>query len=451
MTKVTVFGAGYVGLVQAAALAEAGYAVVCVDVDQSKVDRLSRGEITIYEPGLQQIVQEAVSSNHLRFTSNIAEAVGHGDIQFIAVGTPASEDGSADVGHVLGVAKSIAQFAEKAFIAVVKSTVPVGTCDKVRDLISQGLAERDRRDIQFDVASNPEFLREGSAVADCMKPDRIIIGTSNRQTELALRELYGPFSRLNADKFVVMDLRSAELAKYAANAMLAARITLMNEISVLADAVGADIEAVRAGVGKDPRIGQAYLYPGVGYGGSCFPKDVNALIRMAEQNDIDPLMLKAVESRNEQQKLSLFSKINKHFAGDLRGRRFALWGLAFKANTDDMREAPSRVIMENLWAAGATVVAFDPKAAESCRQIYGDRPDLELVSDQEQALVGADALVVVTEWKSFRAPDLDELRSRLKTPVVFDGRNLYDPHVMSRHGFTHYSIGRPIGKPEFQA
>ncbi len=447
MTKISVFGAGYVGLVQAAALAEAGYHVVCADIDAGKVERLSRGEVPIYEPELERIIRDSIAAKRLSFTNDTAAAVRHGDIQFIAVGTPPDEDGAADVKYVLAVAETIARNIEKRVIVVVKSTVPVGTCDRVRQVIADILAERGRGELPFDVASNPEFLREGSAVADCTKPDRIIIGTTSKETEDALRELYGPFSRLSNDKFVVMDQRSAELAKYAANAMLAARITLMNELAVLAERVGADIEKVRMSIGKDPRIGPSYIYPGAGYGGSCFPKDVRALVHMARQNDLEASMLAAIEARNAAQKKLIFGKIERHFGGDLAGRRFALWGLAFKPNTDDMREAPSREIMEALWAAGATVAAFDPKARDECRRIYGDRPDLVLVDNQDEALDGADALIVVTEWKSFRAPDLDEVGKRLKAPVVFDGRNLYDPKLMTAHGFTYYSIGRPPAFP----
>ena len=439
--RVTIFGTGYVGLVQAAVLAEAGYEVVCVDIDPRKVEQLRRGEVPIYEPGLERLVRENAEARRLRFTTDAAEGVAHGAIQFIAVGTPPDEDGSADLKYVLAVAGSIAEHMDGHKIVVVKSTVPVGTSDKVRERIAEGLSTRGRPEITYDVASNPEFLKEGAAVADCTRPDRIIIGTSSVETERVLRELYAPFNR-NHEKIIVMDVRSAELTKYAANCMLATKISFMNEIANLADRLGADIEHVRHGIGSDPRIGYQFIYPGVGYGGSCFPKDVQALIRTADEIGFEASVLKSVEERNARQKHFLVDKIMAHFNGDIGGRTFALWGLAFKPNTDDMREAPARVVMEALWDAGAVVRAFDPKAMEECRRIYGDRPNLVLCESQNEALNGADALVLVTEWKSFQAPDYEALKGVLKQPVVFDGRNIYDPAVARKHGLTVYGVGR---------
>lgn len=439
--RVTIFGTGYVGLVQAAVLAEAGYEVVCVDIDPRKVEQLRRGEVPIYEPGLERLVRENAEAHRLRFTTDAAEGVAHGAIQFIAVGTPPDEDGSADLKYVLAVAGSIAEHMDGHKIVVVKSTVPVGTSDKVRERIAEGLSARGRPEITYDVASNPEFLKEGAAVADCTRPDRIIIGTSSVETERVLRELYAPFNR-NHEKIIVMDVRSAELTKYAANCMLATKISFMNEIANLADRLGADIEHVRHGIGSDPRIGYQFIYPGVGYGGSCFPKDVQALIRTADEIGFEASVLKSVEERNARQKHFLVDKIMAHFNGDIGGRTFALWGLAFKPNTDDMREAPARVVMEALWDAGAVVRAFDPKAMEECRRIYGDRPNLVLCESQNEALNGADALVLVTEWKSFQAPDYEALKGVLKEPVVFDGRNIYDPAVARKHGLTVYGVGR---------
>ena len=439
--KITIFGAGYVGLVQAAVFADAGHDVLCVDLDADKVDRLNRGQVPIFEPGLEALVRENLESGRLRFTTEAASAVRSGEVQFIAVGTPPDEDGSADLRHVMAVADSIALSMETSSTVVVKSTVPVGTGDRILDHMRRRLADRGRSDLRVDVASNPEFLKEGAAVADCMKPDRIIIGTQNAKTEALLREVYAPFNR-NHDKAVAMDLRSAELTKYAANCMLATKISFINEIANLADILGADIEKVRLGIGSDPRIGYHFIYPGTGYGGSCFPKDVRAMIRSADEVAYDPVVLRAVEARNNSQKHVLARKVEEHFGSDLRGRTFALWGLAFKPNTDDMREAPSRTIMESLWSAGARVRAFDPKAMEECRRIYGDRPDLLLCDSPESAIESADALVVATEWRSFSAPDFAHLKRKLREAVVFDGRNIYDPAVARRHGLTLYGIGR---------
>ena len=439
--KVTVFGVGYVGLVQAAVLAEVGHDVVCVDVDAGKVEGLKQGRIPIFEPGLEPLVKDNLAAGRLRFTTDAAEGVSHGAIQFIAVGTPPDEDGSADLKYVLAVAGTIAAHMDDPRVVITKSTVPVGTADKVAACLSQGLRARRRSDLTFDVASNPEFLKEGTAVSDCMKPDRIIIGTSEPGTERLLRELYAPFNR-NHEKIIVMDVRSAELTKYAANCMLATKISFMNEMANLADRLGADIEKVRKGIGSDPRIGYHFIYPGMGYGGSCFPKDVQALIRTADGIGFDARVLKAVEARNKEQKQVLFGKIARFFGENLSGRTFALWGLAFKPNTDDMRDAPSRQLMEALWRAGASVRAFDPEAMDECRRIYGERDDLVLVGSREAALDGADALVVATEWKIFQAPDFGLVKAALKSPVIFDGRNLYDPRTVAGHGIQYFGIGR---------
>jgi UDPglucose 6-dehydrogenase len=439
--NLTVFGIGYVGLVQAAVLAEVGHNVLCVDIDAEKVERLNQGLIPIYEPGLEGLVRENHAAGRIKFTTDTIQAVKHGRILMSAVGTPPSEDGSADLKYVLAVAEVIGREMEEPKIVVSKSTVPVGTCDKIRSRIAEMLKARGREELTFDVVSNPEFLKEGSAVGDCMKPDRIIVGTSSDETETLMRELYAPFSR-NHEKMIVMDVRSAEFTKYAANCILATKISFMNEMSGLAERLGADIEEVRKGIGSDPRIGYDFIYPGLGYGGSCFPKDIRAMIKTAEGISFDAKMLKAVEERNAEQKSILFEKVNRYFKGNLKGKVFALWGLAFKPNTDDMREAPSRTLMEALWQAGATVQAFDPEAMQECQSIYGQRDDLLLYGTKEAALRGADALLIVTEWKSFRAPSFDLMRDALTTPVIFDGRNLYDPKVIARHGLEYHSIGR---------
>jgi UDPglucose 6-dehydrogenase len=439
--KVTVFGIGYVGLVQGAVLAEVGHDVVCVDVDQAKVERLKQGQIPIYEPGLESLVRENVAAGRLSFTTDAAAAVRHGAVQFIAVGTPPDEDGSADLQYVLAVAETIASHMESHQTVVDKSTVPVGTADKVAERISEVLARRERSDLDADVVSNPEFLKEGSAVADCMKPDRIIIGSGSDAAQELMRELYAPFNR-NHEKIIVMDVRSAELTKYAANCMLATKISFMNEMSNLAERLGADIEMVRQGIGSDPRIGYHFIYPGAGYGGSCFPKDVQALIHTADSIDFDAKLLKAVENRNNTQKTVLFNKIWNHFGGDLAGRTFAIWGLSFKPNTDDMREAPSRVLMEALWQAGARVQAYDPEAMQETPRLYGNRDELTLCGTKEAALRGAEALVIVTEWPAFKAPDFDFISEQLQQPLIFDGRNLFDPARMAKKGYCYYSIGR---------
>jgi UDPglucose 6-dehydrogenase len=439
--KVTVFGIGYVGLVQAAVLADAGHDVMCVDVDANKVERLKDGVIPIYEPGLEPLVKETYAAGRLKFTVDAAEGVKHGEIQFIAVGTPPDEDGSADLKYVLAVAETIATHMESRKILIDKSTVPVGTADKVAAKVREVLKQRKREDLKFDVASNPEFLKEGSAVGDCMRPDRIVIGTSCEETEEILRELYAPFNR-NREKIIVMDVRSAELTKYAANCMLATKISFMNEIANLAEILGADVEMVRHGIGSDPRIGYHFIYPGAGYGGSCFPKDVQALIKTADSIGFDAELLKSVESRNNKQKTVLFDKISKHFKGDVGGKTFAVWGLSFKPNTDDMREAPSRVLMEALWQAGAKVQAYDPEAMDEAQRIYGSRDDLLLCGTKEACLKNADALIIVTEWQNFRAPDFDLIKSQLKNPLIFDGRNLFEPRRMQQRGVTYYAIGR---------
>ncbi|WP_028672678.1 UDP-glucose dehydrogenase family protein [Saccharospirillum impatiens] len=439
--KITVFGIGYVGLVQGTCLAEAGHEVVCVDVDANRVDNLKKGIIPIYEPGLEPMVKANYDSGRLSFTTDAAAAVAHGDIQFIAVGTPPDEDGSADLKYVLAVARTIAENMSRHTIVVNKSTVPVGTADKVTAAIKDVLAKRTDATLTFDVVSNPEFLKEGAAVNDCMRPDRIVIGTESTESIDAMRELYEPFNR-NHEKIIQMDVRSAELTKYAANCMLATKISFMNEIANLAERLGADIEAVRHGIGSDPRIGYQFIYPGVGYGGSCFPKDVQALIRTADGIDFDAKVLKAVEARNYEQKTTLFSKIHAHYNGDLNGKTIAVWGLSFKPNTDDMREAPSRVLMEALWAAGAKVQAYDPEAMEETQRIYGDQDALTLCGTKESALKGADALAIVTEWQPFRVPDFDAIKQQLTDPVIFDGRNLYEPKRMQKKGITYYSVGR---------
>ncbi len=438
--NVTIFGTGYVGLVTGACLADMGHHVLCVDVDARKVEGLKKGVIPIYEPGLDGIVTANVAAGQLNFTTSAAEGVAHAEIQFIAVGTPPDEDGSADLKYVLAVATSIAQHMQSNKVIVNKSTVPVGTADKVTATVRQVLEQRGAA-VSFEVVSNPEFLKEGAAVNDCMKPDRIVIGSSNAHSISVMKELYAPFNR-NHDRMIVMDVRSAELTKYAANCMLATKISFMNEMANLAERLGADIEQVRLGIGSDPRIGYHFIYPGCGYGGSCFPKDVQALIRTAEQIGYQPQVLQAVEAANEVQKTVLFNRITQQFGHDLTGRTFALWGLSFKPNTDDMREAASRVLMEALWAAGAKVQAFDPEAMEETQRIYGQRSDLVLCGTKEAALNDADALVICTEWKNFRAPDFDSLKQTLRNAVIFDGRNLYDPEVVRRHGFSYFAIGR---------
>jgi len=438
--KITVIGTGYVGLVTGTCLAEVGNEVLCLDVDPTKIETLKAGGIPIYEPGLEDMVKRNVAAGRLHFTTDIEESVRFGQIQFIAVGTPPDEDGSADLQYVVAAARSIGRNMTDYKLVVDKSTVPVGTADKVRAALQEELAKRGVA-LEFNVASNPEFLKEGAAVDDFMKPDRIVIGTdSDRATQL-LRQLYAPFQR-NHDRLTVMDVKSAELTKYAANAMLATRISFMNELAVLAEKLGADIEQVRHGIGSDPRIGYHFLYAGCGYGGSCFPKDVQALRRTAQENGIPLRVLDAVEEANDAQKQILVNKLTVRLGSDLKGKRFAMWGLAFKPNTDDMREAPSRSMLEALWSMGASVSAYDPAAMEETRRIYGERADLLLVDSPMDALKGADALLIVTEWKVFRSPNFDTMKSLLKSPLIFDGRNLYEPQAMREMGFDYLPIGR---------
>ena len=442
--KITIFGTGYVGLVTGTCLAEVGNDVLCIDVDQKKIDNLNQGVIPIYEPGLEEMVKDNHQSGRLRFTTDAKMAVEHGLFQFIAVGTPPDEDGSADMQYVLAVAKTIAEHMTEYRIVVDKSTVPVGTADRVKNLIETSLTARGA-DIEFDVVSNPEFLKEGAAIGDFMKPDRIVIGTDNPRTTELLKALYTPFTRSH-ERIIAMDVRSAELTKYAANAMLATKISFMNELANLAEHLGADIEHVRNGIGSDSRIGYSFIYPGCGYGGSCFPKDVKALERTAKEMGYQAELLGAVERVNDRQKHVLFDKISKHFKGQLKGKIFALWGLSFKPKTDDMREAPSRVLLEALIDAGATVQAYDPEALAEAKRIYGNKAGLVLCKTQAEALNNADALCIVTEWKNFWSPDFAQLKLKLKESVVFDGRNLYEPKQLAAAGLTYYCIGRPVNK-----
>ncbi|WP_394541235.1 UDP-glucose/GDP-mannose dehydrogenase family protein [Lysobacter enzymogenes] len=438
--RVTIFGTGYVGLVTGTCLADVGHDVVCVDIDQAKVEGLNRGAIPIYEPGLEPMVKANHAAGRLHFTTDAAGAIAHGDLIFIAVGTPPDEDGSADLKYVLAVAQTIGRHIERPVIVVNKSTVPVGTADKVQASIAAELAARGAQ-VAFDVASNPEFLKEGDAVNDCMRPDRIVIGAANPLAVEKLKRLYAPFNR-NHERIVVMDVRSAELTKYAANAMLATKISFMNEIANIAEKVGADIEMVRQGIGSDPRIGWHFIYPGAGYGGSCFPKDVQALARTAQQHGYGARLLDAVESVNDSQKGHLFELIQRHYGSDVRGKTFAVWGLAFKPNTDDMREASSRRLLAQLWEAGAKVRAYDPEASEEAQRIFGEREDLVLCDSARAALADADALVVVTEWKQFRSPDFVRVRQALADAVIFDGRNLYHPDEVEAADLAYYGIGR---------
>ena len=439
--KVAIFGTGYVGLVTGTCLAEIGHDVTCVDVDAAKIEGLRRGIIPIYEPGLEPMVKSNHAAGRLQFTTDAASAVAANEVIFIAVGTPPDEDGSADLKYVLEVARTIGRNLQHGAIVVNKSTVPVGTAALVREAIAGELAQRGV-ELEFDVVSNPEFLKEGAAIADCMHPDRIVIGSASAASVEALRKLYGPFVR-NHDRFVVMDVASAELTKYAANAMLATKISFMNEIANVAERVGADVEAVRQGIGSDPRIGWHFIYPGAGYGGSCFPKDVQALARTAAQHGYRPELLTAVEAVNERQKGRLFDHISAFYGdGGLAGRTIAVWGLAFKANTDDIRAASSRSLIEALWEAGATVRAYDPQAREEIRRVYGERDDLVLCESADDAVEGADALAVVTEWREFRSPDFARLRDRLRDAVIFDGRNIYQPDDVEAAGIRYYGIGR---------
>jgi UDPglucose 6-dehydrogenase len=438
--RVTIFGTGYVGLVTGTCLAEVGNHVVCVDVDKAKVDGLNNGVIPIYEPGLESLVLSNHAEKRIEFTTDAANGIEHGEIIFIAVGTPPDEDGSADLRHVLAVAKTIGTCLNRPAIIVNKSTVPVGTADKVKAAIAEQLKERDVN-IGFEVVSNPEFLKEGDAVKDCMRPDRIVVGTTSAQALEQMKRLYAPFNR-NHERIVAMDVRSAELTKYAANAMLATKISFMNEMANIAERVGADIEMVRHGIGSDPRIGYSFIYPGAGYGGSCFPKDVQALERTARQYGYTAQILESVEAVNKRQKSKLFELVARHFNGDLKGKTFAVWGLAFKPNTDDMREASSRTLLSLLWQVGANAQVFDPEAMHETRRIFGERSDLVYSESPANALENADALIVVTEWKTFWSPDFKKIKATLKTPAIFDGRNIYDPLEVEAAGLAYYGIGR---------
>ena len=438
--KLTIIGTGYVGLVTGACLADVGNQVLCLDLDPRKIDILKSGGIPIYEPGLKEIVANNVTAGRLRFTTDIAESVAWGDIQVIAVGTPPGEDGSADLQYVVAAARNVGKHMTSPKIIMDKSTVPVGTADKVREAIAGELKSRNAA-IKFSVVSNPEFLKEGAAVEDFMRPDRIVIGAEDADAIEAMRKLYAPFQR-NHDRIMVMDVRSAELTKYAANAMLATRISFMNELALLAEKLGADIESVRKGIGSDPRIGYHFLYPGIGYGGSCFPKDVQALQRTAKQAGMELKLLDAVERVNYAQKHVLTQKIVARFGENLAGKTFAIWGLAFKPNTDDMREAPSLVLIDDLTKCGANIVAFDPVATGEAKHMLAGNAKVSFAADAMSALQGADALAIVTEWKTFRAPDFAAMKSALKSPTIFDGRNLYEPEVMREQGFAYYPIGR---------
>ncbi|WP_158774382.1 UDP-glucose dehydrogenase family protein [Cobetia sp. L2A1] len=438
--NITVFGTGYVGLVTGTCLADVGHDVICMDVDEAKIDGLKHGEIPIYEPGLESMVLRNVEAGRLNFTTDARQAVEHGTLQFIAVGTPPDEDGSADLKYVLAVAGTIGEFMDGYKVIIDKSTVPVGTADRVTARVAEVLNERGAMH-DFDVCSNPEFLKEGAALEDFTRGARIVVGTDSEAVRERMRECYAPYNR-NHEKLMFMDVRAAELTKYAANAMLATKISFMNEISNLAERLGADIEEVRRGIGSDPRIGYHFIYPGCGYGGSCFPKDVQALARTASQVGYNAELLQAVEAVNKRQKVTLFEKLSRAFDGDLAGKTIAVWGLAFKPNTDDMRDAPSRTLMEALWAAGATVQAYDPEAMKECRRIYGERDDLVLVADNVQAVKGADALVICTEWKEFRTLDGMWLKAQLGFPVVVDGRNLFEPAAMKAAGLMYYAVGR---------
>ena len=428
------------GLVSGTCLAETGNHVICVDIDQTKVELMQGGEVPIYEPNLDKLFLRNIEAGRLEFTTDLNAAVDHADIIFLALPTPPDEDGSADLSYVLGVADELGKIMTTYKVIVDKSTVPVGTADQVREAVAA------HANVDFDVVSNPEFLREGFAVDDFMKPDRIIVGTDSERAKELLHEVYYPFNRSH-DRMIFMDIRSAELTKYAANSMLATKISFMNEIANLAERLGADIENVRRGIGSDPRIGYHFIYPGCGYGGSCFPKDVQALTRTARDCDYDSRLLNAVEAVNNAQKHVLFDKISHYFGGNLKGKVVAIWGLAFKPNTDDMREASSRALMQDLWKAGASVQAFDPEAMEETQRIFGDQPGLTLCGTKEQALKGADVLAICTEWKEFRSPDFEAIAANLKEPVVFDGRNLYEPEMLERHGMIYYAIGR--GRNQF--
>lgn len=436
--KIAIVGTGYVGLVSGTCFAETGIDVVCVDIDKRKIDLLNNGHIPIYEPGLEDLYKKNVEKGRLTFSTSLADSIKDTDAVFIAVGTPPDEDGSADLKYVIGVAREIGKNIDHYMVIVTKSTVPVGTSVKVKNAILEELAKRGE-DVPFDVASNPEFLKEGSAVDDFLKPDRIVIGTESDKAQKVMNRLYKPFL-LNGHPILFMDITSSEMTKYAANSMLATKISFINDIANLCEIVGADVDAVRRGIGSDARIGYKFIYPGTGYGGSCFPKDVQALVRTADENGYSLDILKAVESVNYRQKTVLYSKIHKHFNGDLKGKKFAMWGLAFKPKTDDMREAPSLVVIDKLLEAGATVVAYDPVAMEEAKRILGDK--IEMAKDEYEACIDADAMILVTEWSEFRSPNFRVLQKLLKNKIVFDGRNIYDPAEMAEQGFSYYAIGR---------
>ncbi|RLA14643.1 MAG: UDP-glucose 6-dehydrogenase [Gammaproteobacteria bacterium] len=445
--NIAIFGTGYVGLVQGAVLADAGHNVICVDIDEDKVERLKKGIVHIYEPGLESLVVAGYDAGRLHFTIDAQEAVENSDTIFIAVGTPPDEDGSADLQYVLEVAETIGVHMDGYKTVVNKSTVPVGTADKVDHRIKSVLAKRGA-DFEFDVVSNPEFLKEGAAVNDCKRPDRIVVGTTSIRAEEKMREIYAPFNR-NHDKMINMSVRSAELTKYAANCMLATKISFMNEMSNLAERLGADIEEIRHGIGSDTRIGYSFIYPGAGYGGSCFPKDVQALIRTADAHDYPSRILQAVEAVNEHQKRHLLELVDRYYgkqdsSASLDGKTFAVWGLSFKPQTDDVREATSRVVLEGLWQRGAGVRAYDPEAMQETQRIYGDREDLALCGTKEEALKGVDALIICTEWNHFWSPNFDEMLEKISDRVIFDGRNIYDPEKMKGLGFSYYGIGRGL-------
>lgn len=449
---ITIFGTGYVGLVTGACLAESGNVVYCVDVDEKKIAGLKNGIVPIFEPGLEDLVEQNAAAGRLRFTTDAQEGIDHGRFIFIAVGTPPNEDGSSDLRYVEAVARTIGQKLNHPAIVINKSTVPVGTGDRVREIIAEELQARGEH-IAFDVVSNPEFLKEGAAIEDFQRPDRIVVGAESPESIEAMRQLYAPFNR-NHNRFMVMDIRSAELTKYAANAMLATKITFMNEIANIAERVGANIESVRVGIGSDSRIGYNFIYAGIGYGGSCFPKDVRALVNTAESVGYDAQLISSIEDVNQRQKKVMLQKVTDVYGEDLTGLTFAMWGLAFKPNTDDMRDAPSREILEGLRARGARVQAYDPEAMESAEQLYGESDSFQLVGSRDDALVGANALIIATEWRQFRSPDWEALREHLSDATIFDGRNIYDADRVKREGFTYYGIGlgaRAVAKPEIHA
>lgn len=439
--RLAIVGSGYVGLVSGAGLSEVGHHVTCMDIDSGRIERLRQGIVPIFEPGLESMLLDNAAQGRLFFSNSLPQAVHDAEVIFIAVGTPPDEDGSADLSHVLAVAAGLGQCLEKPVLIVVKSTVPVGTCERVREAANRALGERNMG-FEVTVASNPEFLKEGAAIADFMKPDRIVIGTDSEEAETLLRELYAPFNR-NHEKLLCMDVRSSELTKYAANTMLATKISLMNELSNLAERVGADIEQVRIGMGSDPRIGYSFIYPGVGYGGSCFPKDVRALERTARQFGYEAELLQAVEAVNNRQKTKAFEILDRHFGGELAGLKVAVWGLSFKPNTDDMREAPALNLIDALLAEGASVCAHDPQAMEEAAHLYPENSGFSLADDPYLAAQDADALVLMTEWKLYWAPDFDRLHQLMKQPVMLDGRNIWSPPIVRRRGFTYYAIGRP--------